>query len=266
VGSEGGDEVKVIWDLSRQVDTGSLAYDCAESEFGDCERGCRQLVGERLGDEKIKSMLIREEPSYSLFGKKSNSLEASERVCNEGGKAVEGHYDVFVKVATDLGKFSRQGKFLPLGGLCCRRRCKCELLSQDALTVSAAVRQKSELLADLSHLVIEGRLAYDCTRSREGCIRECRHALGEFFQSEVIRNNATTAEWTTTDLDAFSENVSGVRVCEEIRRDLKPPGVNVYLRARLDGEEDFPGVEDMHVGRVCCFPFIGRRWIGLLLF
>lgn len=252
-----GDGVEVLWDLSEQVDVGNLAYDCNKSEFNDCERGCRQVVGDRLGDDKIKSMLNRKEPSYSLFGNRK-SLVASERVCSESAHGLKGNFDVFVKVATDLAKFDSQGKFLPLGQLCCRRTCKCELLSQDALIVSSAVRQKSKLLADLSHLVREKSLSYDCTRSRENCLKDCREALCEFFQSEVIRNNATTVDWATTDLDVFSENVSGVRVCEEIRQDLKPPGLNVYLRARLNEEKDFPEVEDMHVGRICCFPFIGK--------
>jgi len=257
VNDDDGEEMQILWDLSGQIDLGSLAYDCEESEFNDCERKCRQLVGERLEDEKIKSMFIRDNPSYNLFGK-TKSLVASSRVCSEGGETVIGHYDVFVKVATDLEKFSKTGKFLPLGNLCCRRKCKCELLRQNALTVSSGVRQKSELLIDLSDLLSEGKLSYECSRSREVCIRDCRQALGEFFQSDLIRNNSTAIDWLTTDLDVFSENVSGVRVCEKIQQDLKPPGVNVYLRARIVGEEDFPSVEDIHVGRICCFPFIGK--------
>ncbi len=39
-------------------------------------------MSDRLGDDKIKSMLNRKEPSYSLFGNRK-SLVASERVCSE---------------------------------------------------------------------------------------------------------------------------------------------------------------------------------------
>lgn len=157
-----------------------------------------------------------------------------------------------------MDRFDQIGKYLPLGRLCCPKPCRCEIYLQDAYSVSPHLLEKSSLFYNLTNLVNQRSryVSYDCDDEISGCLLDCRNALAEYLQSDLIMTNDTTSSLITSNVDILSQATPGSRICEKLALNITTPGLNVYLRyttSELSGM--FPFVEEVHVGRLCCFPF-----------
>ncbi len=259
-------KIDLLIEFTKEMAPKPIAYDCAESEFDECEKECRILVGNKFKNEEIKEFTNKLIPNYNLFQvsypdyQQTSDDSASELMCKILNRKVETPgYEIFVKIATDNLFFKNLGKYLPVGRLCCKQECKCEIFSQTANFLTESGKDKSLKFEDITNIVDSDvrNFSYDCFNTKQSCMKYCRNALGQYLQSDLIMKNATASNWITTDLDVFSENTPGTRLCQKLQTNVAPPGLNFYLRSNT-GSADFPYTDDLHIGRLCCFPFMGR--------
>ena len=269
IGQSITNSLDLLTDFTSNLSVKPIAYDCSESETYECEKECRKLVGNKFNSDEIKIPSNKLIPNYNIFKVTYSGFQiqqpenaASELLCKEINKSVPvPGYEVFVRISTDREKFNETGKYLPLGRLCCRQKCTCKILTQTASKLNETGKNKSELFEDISFIIEEDirNLAYDCFNTKQSCMNYCRNALGKYLRSDVLLKNQTAFTWLTTDLDIFSEDadiLSGSsQLCQRLKLDIKPPGLNFYLRSNY-GREEFPFSEDMHIGNLCCFPFV----------
>ena len=256
--------VELLITFTKSLTAKPLAYSCAQSEFDTCEQECRMLVGNKFKNDELKVASNKLIPNYNVFqfsfsGNQRPQVDtyASELLCQELNRKVETPgYDIFVKISTDQANFNNMGKYLPLGRLCCKQECKCEIYTQNAEVVSGTDKDKSDFFEDITYIVDENirTRAYDCFNTKQSCMSFCRDALGQYLQSDLILSNSTVYNWLTTDLDVFSEETPGTRVCAKLHTRISTPGLNFFLRSNT-GSREFPFTDDMYIGRLCCFPF-----------
>lgn len=269
IGQDMSNSLDILINFTKSLTTKPVAYNCLESEINECEKECRTLVGNKFNSNEIKVPSNKLIPNYNIFKVRYSGFQiqqpenaASELLCKELNKPIKTPgYEVFVKIITDREKFNETGKYLPIGRICCRQQCSCKIFTQTASKLNETGKEKSTLFEDISYIIQEDvrNLAYDCFNTKQSCINYCRNALGKYLRSDVLLKNETAFNWLTTDLDIFSEDadiLSGSSsLCQRLKLDIKPPGLNFYLRSNY-GSEEFPFSEDMHIGNLCCFPFV----------
>lgn len=259
-------QAEKLFDFNSMLPVKPLSYPCRISEFGECEADCRRVVGRELKNDEILASKNGLVPNYNLFegAVHANSGRLSgEYACSRYGRAIrKPGLDVFAKISTDPARFDTVGKYLPLGRLCCRKQCHCELYWQEALYVSQDSLEKGSLLQNLTAAVSARarHTSYDCHDEISDCLAECRAALAEYLQSDFLMRNETLKPLVTSNVDVLAEGTPGSRVCSQLARNISDPGINLYLRYFTD-ERKFPFIEEVHVGRICCLPFSGAQFV-----
>lgn len=248
--------LSTVLDMNRYLPVKQKAYDCSVNEFFECEKDCRSTVSTVLKNQQIASPINQPVPNYNILTAENY---ASELLCEELRKDIKKPgLEMFVKISTDPKVFNEIGKYLPIGRLCCNRKCNCELYTQNGSIVSSQL-EKNILLVNLTDRVLENRKksSFECQNEELDCMKECRLALAGFLQSDLLLVNQTTIGLVTSNVDILAENTPSIIMCERINRSVTPPGLNIYLRFSSN-ELSFPFKEEMHVGRICCFYFNGR--------
>lgn len=253
-------QAEKLFDLNQLLPFKSIGYTCALSEFDECEKDCRRVLSQEFKNSQLLNNQNRLLPSYNLFESTQSRRDRTngEYVCSRYGRAAQKPgLDVYAKLSTDPDRFDQLGKYLPLGRLCCRKPCRCEIYLQNAYSVSPHVLEKSSFFYNLTSLVNERSryISYDCDDEISSCLLDCRNALAEYLQSDLLMANDTTKPLITSNVDILSQATPGSRICEKLALNITTPGLNVYLRYTTSETVTFPFVEEVHVGRLCCFPF-----------
>lgn len=253
VGQHKAKNLSTILDLTSKLALRNKGYSCSINEFDDCEANCRSTVADIFKNDEFVSDENKFFANYKIL--EAENL-ASEYVCKESGIEIKKPgIEAYIKISTDKASFNRVGKYLPIGQLCCKRKCECSLWTQNARQVSNQF-EKSEFFEDLSNLVADRRkfVSFDCQNEELSCMNDCRLALAEYFQSDLIALNQTNSGLLTSNIDFFVQQSAGSRICEKLKRGVPDPGLNVYLRFSTNSKL-FPFSEEMHVGRLCCLEF-----------
>ncbi|CAF0861015.1 unnamed protein product [Brachionus calyciflorus] len=251
-------KIENVYNFTRYLPTKHRAFDCSLNEFNECEKDCRSIVSNELKNQELsQSALNRPIPNYKIF--KAFNF-ASEFMCKEFNQKIsKPGLDIYLKIYFDQEEEDENNfKNLPMGRLCCKRKCSCELYSQNA-SLPGDYLEKSQLLDNLDWLVEKNNryLSYECFNEEFSCMRECRQAFSEYVQSDLLIRNQTLTTSLTSDLDLTSEKVSGSRLCQILGKEIADPGVNIYLRYSSVDTKKFPYTEELHIGRLCCRPYSG---------
>lgn len=247
-------------------------YPCQQIEIKTCETDCLGLVSNRLQSSDLNpnsgadmSMMA----SYNIF-KTSQPIStqpiaqlevptyAAEFICKNTSRVFnKPGLDLFIKIATDEKLFKDGvGKYVPIGRICCKQICHCELFAQNAERVDQNSFEKSELVEDYT-TVIESDAnysSYTCEDELTNCMIMCRKAMGKSLQSNLLQTNQTVSTLVASNLNVFNENTPGLLICQRLKKKVNPPGIHLYLRYYTN-KATFPFVEEMHVGTVCCYPY-----------
>ncbi|CAF0895158.1 unnamed protein product [Brachionus calyciflorus] len=253
---DNSDQLHKIIDFSPNLPIKSKAYECSLNEYNDCEKSCRPVVSTLLQNKELNSTIEKRIPNYNIF---EPGNYASEYLCRNREIAKPG-YDMFIKISTDENNFGIIGKYIPIGRLCCKFKCKCELYFQYAKNISSSKIDKSELLDDLSSIVQNKiqLMSYECESLEVNCMRYCRESLAVYLEVDTWLKNQTSLDLVTSNVDILSNVQISNNLCEDkLRKQIEPPGINLYLRYSIN-EKKFPFSEDLNVGRICCLFFQNR--------
>lgn len=249
--------VEKMFDFNQLLTKKAIGYSCRVSEFDECEKDCRRVMSQEFKRPDLVLVQNRAQPNYNVLVDRANAEYACTKYTGQRAIQKPG-LDVFAKIETDPTRFGSLGKYVPLGRLCCRNPCRCEMYLQNAYVVSPHVLDKSSLFQNLTTLVADRSryVSYECENEISSCLLECRNALAEYLQSDLLMTNDTTKPLITSNVDVLSQATPGSRICEKLALNITTPGLNVYLRYTTNGENlVFPLAEEVHIGRLCCFPF-----------
>jgi hypothetical protein len=95
--------------------------------------------------------------------------------------------------------------------------------------------------------------SYDCNRETQNCIDDCKRAAGIYFDNRIIANENTPL----SSMDIFYNVKTAFDTCLKARRIfnnfIRKPGVDVYLKYQVAGKMEYPNVEKVKLGNLCCY-------------
>jgi hypothetical protein len=248
---------KILIDFTDNLKKKPLGYVCSLNEFDDCEKKCRNKIATDLKHPELNDYLEINSPNINIFSVDGeNSDFASEFVCKEFKEPIKRPgMDIYIQIGTR--ETNNNFKYVELGHLCCRRTCRCNIYMQDALDVGSN-NEKSILYENLTSYITDIRpekYSFNCYNEIQDCMALCRYALGQYADSAYLKNNATAQYFLTSNINIFTEKFLTQKICDTLLKKISPPGLNFYLRPsifEIESEQNFPFVEDMHMGRLCC--------------
>jgi hypothetical protein len=217
------------------------SFNCA-NELDECEVKCKKHTAAYLKYDPLKD--IDYASDTNLF---ENNPNIGNFMCSIENRDIKNPgLDFYVKASTQLEKVYTP-KYFYLGRVCCKRPCECKLVYNNQK--SSTDGEGAVEMISLNSYLTPTEPFYNCDDESLICMKECRQAASVYFKEE----NLNKIEIPVSSLDLFTNFEIATDMCNRLYRVVEEPGINIYLRYSANG--DINGINDLHLGRVCCKSF-----------
>jgi hypothetical protein len=235
-------------DLINLLPVKEKSYYCSQiSEIDKCKNDCLVATKNFFNNPNIE-LYYQTRHNLNIFLADQTS---SNKVCQLiGAPKYKPGVDIFSEVSVGAGI---PNSYISLGRVCCSNKCKCEYVFKDAFN-GREVRA-SHLLAEYQQ---NQQIGYECSDEMSDCMKYCRENGFRFLNNvnPTIDKNETIAETDAFQVQPFTTFICGLL---NENRPGDEQGFNIYIRySNGDNNSIYPYKEDMHIGRVCCEPFLNQ--------
>jgi hypothetical protein len=242
------DNFDELANLDSLLPTKEKSYYCSQvSEMDKCRTDCLSATSYYFNNPNIVT-LYPTRHNLNIF---LSDQTSSNKACNLiGVPKYKPGVDIFSEVTVGA---NIPNSYISLGRVCCANKCKCEYVFKDAFNGQDV--RATHLLSEYQQ---NQQIGYECSDEMSDCMKYCRENGFRFLNNvdPTVDKNETIAETDAFQVQPFTTFICGLL---NENRPGDEQGFNVYIRySNAENDKIFPYKEDMHIGRLCCEPFLNQ--------
>jgi hypothetical protein len=184
--------------LSFQLPSKEKSFECSLNILEECQIDCMSIISDYFNEPTIKNP-SNKILNYNIF---FNDF-SSNKICQALNADIK-KPGTDIYAAIDTRANNNLIKYIALGRVCCKKKCDCRFIFQDANNSSQIIYPPSQL-ASFQLNTIETNQGYECFNELNNCVDLCRKKGIELANS---LNPSIDTNKTTLDLDIL--NVNGI--------------------------------------------------------